>query len=40
MVAFEPNGGEELAYALLAASYATEVTTKHMYLTLITPSTN
>ncbi|MCA1694319.1 MAG: hypothetical protein LC749_06090 [Actinobacteria bacterium] len=34
----EPNGGEELAYALLAASCATEVTTEHVYLTLITPS--
>ncbi|MGH2911843.1 MAG: hypothetical protein ACRDJ3_05145, partial [Solirubrobacteraceae bacterium] len=34
----EPNGGEELAYALLAASCATEVATEHVYLTLITPS--
>jgi hypothetical protein len=34
----EPNGGEELAYALLAASCATEVTTELVYLTLITPS--
>ncbi|MGH3710652.1 MAG: hypothetical protein ACRDRU_05600 [Pseudonocardiaceae bacterium] len=34
----EPNGGEELAYALLAASCATEITTEHVYLTLITPS--
>jgi hypothetical protein len=34
----EPNGGEELAYALLAGSCATEVTTEHVYLTLITPS--
>jgi hypothetical protein len=33
----EPNGGEELAYALLAASCATQVTTEHVYLTLITP---
>jgi hypothetical protein len=33
----EPNGGEELAYALLAASCATEVTTEHAYLALITP---
>ena len=33
----EPNGGEEFAYALLAASCA-EVTTEHVYLTLITPS--
>jgi hypothetical protein len=28
----ERNGGEELAYALLAASCATEVTTEHVYL--------
>jgi len=34
----EPNGGEEFAYALLAASCAAEVTTEHAYLTLITPS--
>ncbi len=34
----EPNGGEEFAYALLAASCATEVTTEHVYLTLITSS--
>ncbi len=34
----EPNGGEEFAYALLAASCAAEVTTKHVYLALITPS--
>jgi hypothetical protein len=34
----EPNGGEEFAYALLAASYAAEVTTEHVYLVLITPS--
>jgi hypothetical protein len=34
----EPNGGEELAYALLAASCAAEITTEHVYLTLITPS--
>jgi hypothetical protein len=33
----EPNGGEEFAYALLAASCATEITTEHVYLTLITP---
>ncbi|MGH3513796.1 MAG: hypothetical protein ACRDRB_16160 [Pseudonocardiaceae bacterium] len=31
----ETNGGEDLAYALLAASCATEVTTEHVYLTLI-----
>jgi hypothetical protein len=34
----EPNGGEELAYALLAATCSTEVSTEHVYLTLITPS--
>jgi hypothetical protein len=34
----EPNGGEEFAYALLAASCATEVTTEHVYLALISPS--
>lgn len=33
----EPNGGEEFAYALLAASCTAEVTTEHVYLTLITP---
>ena len=33
----EPNGGEEFAYALLAASCAAEVTTEHAYLALITP---
>jgi hypothetical protein len=33
----EPNGGEELAYALLAASCAAEVSTEHVYLVLITP---
>jgi hypothetical protein len=34
----EPDGGEEFAYALLAASCAAEVTTEHVYLALITPS--
>lgn len=34
----EPNGGEEFAYALLAASCAAEVATEHAYLALITPS--
>jgi hypothetical protein len=34
----EPNGGEEFAYALLAASCAAEATTEHVYLALITPS--
>jgi hypothetical protein len=33
----EPNGGEQLAYALLAATCSTEVSTEHVYLTLITP---
>jgi hypothetical protein len=33
----EPNGGEEFAYALLAASCAAEVTTESVYLALITP---
>ena len=32
----EPTGGEEFAYALLAASCTAEVTTEHVYLTLIT----
>ena len=35
---FEPNGGEEFAYAPLAASCAAEVSTEHVYLVLITPS--
>lgn len=34
----EPNGGEEFAYALLAASCAAEIITEHVYLALITPS--
>lgn len=34
----EPDGGEELAYALLAASCTAKVTTEHVYLALITPS--
>src|SRR5436305_14490657 len=33
----EPNGGEELAYALLTTSCSAEVTTEHVYLALITP---
>ena len=33
-----PNGGEEFAYALLAASCLAEATTEHVYLALITPS--
>jgi hypothetical protein len=34
----EPNGGEELAYALLTATCSAEVNTEHVYLALITPS--
>jgi hypothetical protein len=34
----EPNGGEELAYALLAATCSGAVSTEHTYLALITPS--
>jgi hypothetical protein len=34
----ELNGGEEFAYALLAAGCAAEITTEHVYLALITPS--
>jgi hypothetical protein len=34
----EPNGGEELAYALLAATCSGAVTTEDAYLALITPS--
>jgi hypothetical protein len=34
----EPNGGEELGYALLAASCSGAVTTEHVYLALITRS--
>jgi hypothetical protein len=34
----EPNGGEELAYALLSASCSGAVTTEHAYLALIAPS--
>lgn len=34
----EPNGGEELAYVLLAASCSETVTTEHAYLALIAPS--
>jgi hypothetical protein len=34
----EPNGGEEFAYALLAASCASEISTEHVYLALITPN--
>jgi hypothetical protein len=34
----EPNGGEELTYALLAATCSEAVTTEQAYLALITPS--
>ncbi|MCA1696437.1 MAG: hypothetical protein LC749_17905, partial [Actinobacteria bacterium] len=34
----EPNGSEELPYALLAASCSGAVTTEHAYLVLITPT--
>jgi hypothetical protein len=34
----DPNGGQELAHALLAATCSEEVTTEHVYLALITPS--
>ncbi|MDQ4033392.1 MAG: hypothetical protein M3332_14500 [Actinomycetota bacterium] len=33
----EPNGGEQLAYALLAASCSEAATAEHTYLALITP---
>ena len=34
----EPNGGEQLAYALLGAACTAEVTTEQVYLALITPT--
>ena len=36
----EPNGGDQLAHALLAAACTTEVTAEHAYLALITPLEN
>jgi len=36
----EPNGGEQLAHALLGAACTTEVTAEHVYLALITPPDN
>jgi len=36
----EPNGGDQLAHALLAAACLTEITAEHAYLALITPSEN
>jgi hypothetical protein len=35
----DPDGGEQLAHALLAATCSAEVTTEHVYLALITPPT-
>jgi hypothetical protein len=34
----DPQGGDELAYALLAATCSADVTTEHVYLALITPT--
>jgi hypothetical protein len=34
----EPNGGDQLAYALVGAACTTEVTTEQVYLALITPA--
>ncbi|MDQ3764780.1 MAG: hypothetical protein M3460_25620 [Actinomycetota bacterium] len=36
----DPNGGDQLAHALLAAACTTEVTAEHAYLALITPPEN
>jgi hypothetical protein len=36
----EPNGGEQLAHALLGAACTTDVTAEHAYLALITPADN
>jgi hypothetical protein len=36
----EPNGGEQLAHALLGAACTTDVTAEHVYLALITPLDN
>jgi hypothetical protein len=36
----KPNGGDQLAHALLSAACTTEVTAEHAYLALITPSAN
>jgi hypothetical protein len=33
----EPNGGEELAHALLSSACSTDTATQHAYLALITP---
>jgi hypothetical protein len=36
----EPNGGDQLAHALLGAACTTDVTAEHAYLALITPPEN
>lgn len=36
----EPNGGEQMAHALLGAACTTDVTAEHAYLALITPPEN
>jgi hypothetical protein len=36
----EPNGGDQLAHALLGAACTTDVTAEHAYLALITPPDN
>ena len=36
----EPNGGEQLAHALLGAACTTDVTAEHAYLALIAPPDN
>jgi hypothetical protein len=36
----EPNGGDQLAHALLGAACTTDITADHAYLALITPSGN
>ena len=36
----EPNGGDQLAHALLGAACRTDVTAEHAYLALITPAEN
>ena len=36
----EPNGGEQLAYALLGAACTVEVTTEHVYLAVIAAPDN
>ena len=36
----EPNGGDQLAHALLGAACATDITAEHAYLALITSSEN